>query len=214
MLSDGRVMLASDRRQSISVWPSRGLRQCVRVRHLGRRGAVSLEFSIVAVAFLILTFGAMELGYDYFVQAALDSALNTAARGVQVGALQNQGGGSKFIQQAVCPALGTLLECGNLYVSITDISAQIGDQANYYAFLNDNLNPTLEQTLADPVDTGCKFDLMLVQAYYLGPTFLGTLVPGFATASPRDSSQLVHISYSTAGFVNEDFSGGPGCNNS
>jgi hypothetical protein len=96
-------------------------------------------------------------------------------------------------------------------VSVTDITQQQGAPGDYYDFLSENLNPTLEMTLADPVDTGCAFDLMMVQAYYLGPTFLGTLVPGFATTSPLNSNQLVHISYSTAGFVNEDFSGGQGC---
>jgi Flp pilus assembly protein TadG len=215
-MSGWREMLASDRAVPMPAKPFHAPGQPARIRSLGRRSSVSLEFSIVAVAFLILAFGAMELGYDYFVQAALDSALNVAARGVQVGTLQDEGGGSKFIQKAVCPALGTLLECGNLYVSVTDITRQqqLGGPTDYYNFLNDNLNPTLEMTLSDPVDTGCKFDLMLVQAYYLGPTFLGTLVPGFATTSPLNSNQLVHISYSTAGFVNEDFSGGPECGNS
>jgi Flp pilus assembly protein TadG len=46
---------------------------------LGRRGAVALEFSIVATAFVVLTLSAMEVGYDLYVQEALDNAVETAA---------------------------------------------------------------------------------------------------------------------------------------
>jgi Flp pilus assembly protein TadG len=186
------------------------------MRQCGRRGAVSLEFAVTATAFLILTFGAMELGYDYFVQAALDNAVNLAARGVQVGA--NQKGtnqtGPQFVQQSVCPDLGGLLNCGQLFVAVTPITTD-----DYYDYFLAN-PPSLSTVTgtgggssgsADPVNTGVACQPMVVEAYYLGPTFLGTLIPQFSQQSPLNSSQLVHVTYAAAGFINENFGGGTGC---
>lgn len=185
----------------------RGMKRC------DRRGAVSLEFAVTATAFLILTFGAMELGYDYFVQAALDNAVNLAARGVQVGATQKGSNqtGAQFVQQAVCPDLGSLLNCGQLFVAVTPITTD-----DYYDYFLAN-PPSLTNITgsgggsADPVNTGVACQPMVVEAYYLGPTFLGTLIPQFSQASPLNSSQLVHVTYSAAGFINENFGGGIGC---
>jgi len=187
------------------------------MKRCDRRGAVSLEFAVTATAFLILTFGAMELGYDYFVQAALDNAVNLAARGVQVGATQKGANqtGSQFVQQAVCPDLGSLLNCSQLFVAVTPITTD-----DYYDYFL--ANPPSLATItgsggggsgsADPVNTGVACQPMVVEAYYLGPTFLGTLIPQFSQQSPLNSSQLVHVTYSAAGFINENFGGGStGC---
>ncbi len=180
-----------------------------------RRAAVSLEFAILAVSFLILLLATFEIGYDYFVQAALDNAVSTAARHVQVGedvGTQGAGHALSFVQTSVCPALGTLLDCNNLYVSISAVQ-QPGNGTgmfDYYDYLNGNYNPTLQQVIAagDQVCTGVARQMMMVQAYYLGPTFLGALIPTFAYAI---NGTLAHVSYSTTGFVNENFNGGEPC---
>jgi hypothetical protein len=182
-----------------------------------RRAAVSLEFAILAVSFLILLLATFEIGYDYFVQATLDNAVETAAREVQVGEnVGTQGAGQAllFVQNSVCPALGGLLDCNNLYVSITALPPPPvnGDPPpDFYDYLSGNDNPTLQTVMAqgDIVCTGTARQMMMVQAYYLGPTFLGALIPAFAY---EINGQLTHVSYSTTGFVNENFSGGEqGC---
>ncbi len=214
-MSDWRVMLASDRPRPKPVEMGR----CQgRARHLGPRAAVSLEFAILATAFLILAFGAMELGYDFFVQAALDNAVNLSARGIQVGRDANVGGsgsGANFVRNAVCPNLGTLLDCNLLYVAVTPINTN-----NYYDYFINN-PPSLNTITGsgttngsgDPVNTGAGCQPMVVEAYYVGPTFLGTLVPGFSTQwipHDRTNAVLTHVTYSAAGFVNENFGGSSG----
>lgn len=181
-----------------------------------RRAAVSLEFAILAVSFLILLLATFEIGYDYFVQATLDNAVQTAARQVQVGenvGQQGPGQGLLFVQNSVCPALGNLLDCTKLYVSISQVppAANGAPPLDFYDYLNSNDNPTLEQVMAagDQICTGTARQMMMVQAYYLGPTFLGALIPSFAYAV---NGQLTHVSYATTGFVNENFNGGEqGC---
>jgi hypothetical protein len=179
-----------------------------------RRGAVSLEFAMLAVPLLIMTLGVMELAYDLYVQAALDNAVQTAARNVQVGATQTGGESSGlFVQHAVCPNLHELLDCGQLIVGVQPVPA------NYDYFTapppNGQVNPPYftipiasASAAGGDISTGCGGQLMLLQAWYIGPTFVGGLIPSFATmynGAPQ------HITAASAGFVDEAFPGGVGC---
>jgi Flp pilus assembly protein TadG len=184
-----------------------------RWRTLGsqRHGAVSLEFVILSIPFFMLSLGTMEIGYDFFVQAALSNAVNVAARSVQVGASQGDATGAKevtWVQNAVCPALGQLLDCGQLYVSISSTGGE-----DYYTYLT--ANPPNLATMAsssDSVCTGGAAQMMLLRAYYVSPSFLGMLVPNWSMPWPQPVGPRVHVTYASAGFVNEYFSAGEvGC---
>jgi hypothetical protein len=172
---------------------------------------VALEFAILAVPLLILVLGTMEIGYDYFVQARLDNAMQTAARAVQVGSLVGKNGpgqGLKWVHDNVCPDLGGLLNCNNLYVSVTLVPGGT-PSPDFYDYLSQNQNPNLSAVMSaqNIVCTGVAGQPVLAQAFYLGPAFLGALVPGFANVI---SGHLTHVSYATAGFINENFTGGQG----
>jgi Flp pilus assembly protein TadG len=179
-----------------------------------RSGAVALEFAILAVCFFILVLGTMEVGYDFFVQAALSNAVNRAARTVQVGTTESKATGAAvagWVTSAVCPALGGMLDCGQLYVAVSGIPSGTGQ--NYYTYLS--ANPPSLTTMAsssDSVCTGTAAQMMILQAYYISPTFIGILVPNWSQTWPVSSKTRVHVTYASAGFVNEYFSGGEaGC---
>jgi Flp pilus assembly protein TadG len=178
-----------------------------------RNGVVAMEFAILSVPFLILFLGTMEVGYDFFVQAALTNAVNVAARSVQVGTIQGKATGAAevaWVGSAVCPALGGLLDCGQLYVSVTNIPSGTGQ--NYYTYLAAN-PPSLTNMVSssNSVNTCGAADMMLLRAYYLSPTFLGMLVPIWSQPSPVSPGIRVHVTYASAGFVNEYFTGGQAC---
>ncbi len=194
--------------------PFEKVRRSVCALVANRRGASALEFAIVAVPFFTLVLGTMEVGYDLFVQAALSNAVNTAARSVQVGTAQVSATGkaeASWVTSAVCPALGGLLNCGQLYVTISGIPSGTGQ--NYYTYLAANPPSLAAMTSsADTVCTGAAAQMMILRAYYLGPTFLGLLVPGWSQVSPVSTGSRVHVTYASAGFVNEYFTGGEtGC---
>jgi Flp pilus assembly protein TadG len=184
-----------------------------RLKQLGRRGAVALEFAIVGIAFFTLVLGTMEFGFSLFVDAALDTSVQNAARALQVGAAARSSGQSlaAFAQSAICPNIGALLNCSQLYVSVTAIPS--GSGQNYATYLAGNpASPASVTSSNDTVCTGVGGQLMLIRAYYLSPTFVGLLIPAFSTPSPLDSSQSVHASFASAGYVNEYFAGGEtGC---
>jgi Flp pilus assembly protein TadG len=176
--------------------------------------SVALEFAILAVPLVLLSLGTMEAGYDFFVQEALNNAVHVAARGVQTGTTQGAPTGANiaaWVAADVCPALGNMLNCGPLYVSVTSVPSGVGQ--NYYTFINAN-PPSLVTITSNSnvVCTGAAAQLMILRAYYLSPTFLGMLVPVWSQASPVNPDQRVHVSYAAVGFVNEYFSGGKsGC---
>jgi Flp pilus assembly protein TadG len=179
-----------------------------------RSGAVSLEFVILSIPFFMLALGTMEIGYDFFVQAALSNAVNVAARSVQVGAAQGDATGSaevNWVASSVCPALGRLLDCGQLYVSISAIPSGVGE--NYYTYLTANPpSLTAMASSSNTVCTGAAAQMMLLRAYYVSPSFLGLLVPNWSQNWPAPVGPRVHVTYASAGFVNEYFSGGEtGC---
>jgi pilus assembly protein Flp/PilA len=179
-----------------------------------RSAVVALEFGILAIPFLVLALGTIEIGYDFYVQAELDNAVQIAARGVQVGSSVRGASQSlsSYVQQSVCPALSGGLNCASLYVSITAIPS--GSGQNYASYLNAHPLTLAAVTNAktNVVCTGTAGQLMLVRAFYLSPTFLGLLVPGLSVPSPVSPSVRVHASFASAGFVNEQFSGGQtGC---
>jgi Flp pilus assembly protein TadG len=177
-----------------------------------RRGAVAVELGIIAVPFFILLLGTMEVGYDLFVQAALDSAVETAARSVQVGATVGAASetSAQLAASAVCPAIATVLSCDNIYVSVQPVTG--GD---YY---NGSINELTAQSTSGllaasapqggDICTGTAYQFMQLNAWYIGPTFLGTLIPSFAIANPLGGSGLVHITAASAGFVDENFGAG------
>ena len=162
-----------------------------------RRGTVTLELAAALVPLLVL--GVMEIGYDLFVQEALDSAVNTAARLVFTGQQTGQQGYAAFVQNAVCPAVANILECRFVYVNVQPVPAG----ADYYTMVPPALSPG-----ANTVCTGSAGQFMLLQAWYTGPTFLGALFPSFSASI---GGSLTHVTYASAGFVNEQFVGGQPC---
>jgi Flp pilus assembly protein TadG len=185
-----------------------------RNRHASRRGAAAMEFAILALPFFILVLGTMEVGYDFFVQAALSNAVSVAARSVQVGTSQADATGTSeatWVASAVCPALGGMLNCGQLHVSISGIPSGTGQ--NYYTYISANPPSLAAMTSSsNSACTGAAGQMMIVRAYYLSPTFLGMLVPNWSQASPTSPNSRVHVTYASAGFINEGFTGGEsGC---
>lgn len=161
-----------------------------------------MEFALVSIPFFVMLLGIMELGYDLYVQVALDGAVQTAARGVQVGSIKGTNGetSAQFVTSAVCPALGGRLNCALLIVGVRPVPSG----SNYYS--NPSPMTLLNASSAGgSICTGQGGQLVLLEAWYAGPTLVGGLIPSFASSY---GGALVHLTTSSAGFVNESFLGG------
>jgi Flp pilus assembly protein TadG len=168
----------------------------------GRRAAAALEFAIVAIPFLVSVMGVFEVGYDLFVQVALDDAVEAAARGVQVGSNTGSSGESSaaFAAAAVCPAVSVLLNCARLTVAVAPVPSG-------YTYHSNPSPPTRAQASAagGSICTGTGGQMMLITAWYAGPSFVGMLIPYFTTTINGAPS---HLTSASAGFVNDYFAGG------
>ncbi len=199
-------------------------RSC-RVR--SRRAAVALEFAIIALPFFTWLLFLFELSYDLFTQEALDYALQGAVRQIQVGSATSITKGANFISQALCPAAKGLLECQNMWLRITAV-ATITPVAGGGTVVGDYTPPTTNGAI--PINAG-SLDLsqytnlagantgvpgsnpyciaspsqaILVSVIYIGPSFIGGLLPGLLSTS--FAGNTVHPTLSTAGFVTEAYS--------
>jgi len=177
---------------------------------LGRGGATSLEFAICGVAFFSMTLGLMDVGYDLFIQAELDIATETAARSVQVGGVTGTTGetSAQLAAAAVCPSLHGLLNCNLLIVSVTPLTTGDYSVASNYRSISQAAGSGGFGATGGNNNTGCAGQMMLLQAWYVGPTFAGRLIPAF---SQTYFGNISHITSSSAGFVNEYFAGGQAC---
>jgi hypothetical protein len=128
--------------------------------------------------------------------------VQTAARSVQTGTARGTSGetSATFAAAAVCPALSGLLQCSLLTIGVETIASGY----NFYT----NPSPLTYGSASSSggaICTGVGGQMMLLTAWYAGPSFVGSLVPSFST---RINGSLVHLTSSSVGFVNEWFSGG------
>ena len=191
---------------------ARGRRRCGMAAWIAAtRAEAALEFAILAVpmfTFILLIF---EVSYDLFTQEALDAGLHQAVRAIQTGRAQNVLNGNDFVNRYMCPSMGGLLECGtHVYIKVQKIS--FATNQDYYTVPNGATGVIpLSGNTVDLTGYGstnfCNSSpgqVTLVSAIYLGPTFLGGLLPGmFSVYAPGGS--LVHATLSTTGLVTEDY---------
>ena len=171
-----------------------------------RRSAVSLELAIVALPFFTMMLGTMEVGYDVYVQSALNAAVVLTARGIADGTIQyadTSSGGTNFVKLYMCPNVSGMLECSKIQVSIANIQETV-TSANYWsivvpAYVTGTGPSATLATGSWGVCTGSIGTPMLFQAIYAGPTFVGGLVPSFIVTL---GSAYVHPTYTSTAFVN------------
>lgn len=161
---------------------------------------------MVALPFLMLLLFVFELSYDLFSQSVLDCALQIAARQLQTGNAQNVKDGNDFITKYLCPDLGGLLMCSNVYIKVAKITPS--STQDYYDYTTGTV-PVSSGTLDLSSYAAASFcnagpaQLLLVSAVYVGPTFLSGLLPGLFSVSYNGAR--VHASLATVGLVSEAY---------
>lgn len=85
-------------------------------------GATAIEFAIVALPFLGLIFGILELALVFFTGAVMTQAMSDTGRLVRVGAFQGCGNAAEF-KALVCDKMANLMNCeANLRIDLTTAS--------------------------------------------------------------------------------------------
>lgn len=171
-----------------------------------RRGSAALEFAVLLLPFTILLLFSIELAYDLFTQEVMESSLYYAARQIQIGNTQNALNGNDFITKYMAPVMTNMLSAKNVYIRVQRITPKTGQ--DYYDFTSANL-PVVNGSLdlssfgsGNFCNAGAT-QWLLISAIYIGPTFIGGLLPNIMSVNYNGS--LVHITLSTIGVVSENF---------
>jgi Flp pilus assembly pilin Flp len=184
-----------------------------RGRRLRRRykddtdGATAVEFAIVAVPFLGLIFGILELALVFFTTSVLTQSISDTGRLVRVGAFQGCGTVKEF-KALICDGMQNLMNCeANLRVDlITGASFQSVSLADPGL---SGLDPDDEDKEIDDgtyVDTGPGAPVVLQASFYY-PLAL----PNFMTRLETIPNSQRHVIMATTAFRNEPFPAGTTC---
>ena len=174
-----------------------------------RRGALAVEFAIIAMPLMMLMFGLLELALILLVTATLDTATDFAARNIRTGEFQNSKDVTKNgFKQLVCVNM-TWLEDGcsdKLIVEAETFNTFVGAGGAAPA------DPTVITPETTCWSVGNPEDIVLVRTYFEWPIFSPLLRPIFQSAG-RDGRLLS----SARIFRNEPYNAalspvGPGCN--
>jgi Flp pilus assembly protein TadG len=183
-----------------------------------RRGAVAVEFGMVAPALIFAIVAIFQIGYNYFVLSGLDAASHAGARAIMTGAVQQAGlTASQFKANIICPNLPSTMPCSQVVVNVsvvltnptplgltskvTTLPAPAVKPTNYYSYVTSNQSGLIFPSTTQASDTFCPGyagDVVLVQVLYPAPMFTKIL-------NSANSSSLWQMSTST--FVNEPFGG-------
>lgn len=166
-----------------------------------RSGATAIEFAIIALPLLVLTFAIVELGMVLLVSTTLDSATDFASRDIRTGVFQT-GGATSIIdfQKKVCRNMNWLNDSSCL-------SRLTVQSETFGTFTNANSAPADPATY-DPNKPRCwsvgnPGDIVLVRTYYDWPLFTPLLNAALQNRTTNGPSRLLS---SAKAFRNEPFS--------
>lgn len=161
-----------ERIRSLLTYPFRRLAPARAARRFARQqdGAAAVEFALVAVPFLALTFAIIETALVFFAGQTLESAASNAARLIMTGQAQNGGFSQDDFKTAVCNDLSGLFDCANgVYVSVKSY-ASFSAVNTAAPVTNGQLDTTnLAYTPGGP---NC---IVAVQLYYKWPIYVSLL---------------------------------------
>ncbi|MGA7023595.1 MAG: TadE/TadG family type IV pilus assembly protein [Pseudolabrys sp.] len=170
--------------------PSRLVRRFVRQQD----GSAAVEFGMVAVTFLGLTFAILETALVFFAGQTLETAVTDSARLIMTGQAQTGGWSKEDFKNAVCTQVYGLFDCAvQMYV----------DVKTYTSFAAITQTPPVTNGQLDPLKVsyspGGVGDIEVVTLYYAWPIYVSLL--GNNLADMGSNRLLV----ATAVFRNEPY---------
>jgi Flp pilus assembly protein TadG len=184
-------------RRMLAALPVRVLRRFARRQD----GAAAVEFSLVALPFLALTFAIIETALVFFAGQTLEAAVADSARLIMTGQAQNANYTASDFKTQVCNRVGGLFDCaGGVYVDVKSYTT-FGAISSTQPVTNNQFDSTkVGYSLAGP---GC---IQVVSLYYKWPIYVSLL--GNSLSNLSGNYRLLAAS---AVFKNEPYTTTGGC---
>lgn len=134
-------------------------------------GTAAIEFGLVALPFLALTFAILETALVFFADQTLENAASEAGRLVMTGQAQNAGYSQSDFKNAVCGYLaGGLFDCTNgVYVDVKTYT-NFASVSTASPVVNGQFDTTKMN-----YSPGKQGDIVVVSLYYQWPIYVSLL---------------------------------------
>ena len=171
--------------------PRRAVRRFLRAQS----GAAAIEFGLVAVPFLALTFAIMETALVFFSGQTLEAAAAASARLIMTGQAQSAGYTAQQFKQQVCNQIFGLFDCAN------GVSVDVKSYANFASVsttppvTNGQLN-----TANMSYSPGGPGSIVVVTLYYQWPIYVSLLGDNLSNLNGNN-----HLLVATNVFRNEPY---------
>ena len=156
------------------------------------RGAVAIEFAILAFPFFTLIFAILETSMVFLAGQMLDSAVQDSSRLIRTGQAQTDDYDIEEFRDVICEGLYGLFNCDNLKIKVSVVSSFAT------ATVADPIDPDCSKTSAESdcdwtivesYDPGLGSSIVLVQAHYKWPTIVNR--PGFNLETQAGGTRLL-----------------------
>lgn len=155
------------------------------------RGAVAIEFGVLALPFFTLIYAILETSIVFLSGQIFDSAIQDASRMIRTGQAQNAEWDEEDFREEVCDGLHQLFDCDEVKIKVTKFASF---QA---ATPTPPINPACTAsgnevdcnwTITEAYNPGSGSEIVLVEAYYKWPTLLN--LPWFNLATQAGNTRL------------------------
>jgi len=178
------------------------------------KGAVAVEFALLAIPFFSLIFAILETSIVFFAQQILESALQDSTRFIRTGQSQSAWNTSEF-RKAICGRTYGLFECSatnadterllirvepvtDFDTAVAEIGLPISDECRDIMAAPE----TCEWTIDEAYNDGTGSDVIIAQAFYKWPIVLN--LPWFNLSTQAGNNRLLSA---VRVFKNEPFGG-------
>ncbi len=154
-------------------------------------GAAAVEFGMVALPFLALTFAIAETALVFFAGQTLETAVSDSARKIMTG--QADGWDKEAFKKEVCNHIFGLFDCNSIQVNVKA----------YSSFSNADLARPVDENgnVVESFQAGNPGDVVVARLMYEWPVMIPLLGPGLSD-TPKGKKRLI---IATAAFRNEPY---------
>lgn len=167
------------------------------------KGAVAVEFAILAVPFFALIFAILETSMTFFAQQILESALQDATRYIRTGQSQTAAPAwnETEFRKAICDGTFGLFECSSnpdtsrLIINVTPVTTFGAAATQITKPIDDKCTPTstlasdCDWKITQAYDDGKGSDVVIAQVFYKWPTIIN--LPWFSLANQAGNNRLL-----------------------
>jgi Flp pilus assembly protein TadG len=148
-------------------------------------GSTAVEFALVAVPFLFLLLGIIEISLMFVAGANLNSGTSDAARLIRTGQAQQAPGGAEGVfRDRLCERVDVFLSCSQLQYEVIPMD-NFSDYSLYQAIYDEDGNLD-----SQGFDAGGSSDVVLIRVSYRYPLILPMIGNIFADG-PRMTKHLL-----------------------